>query len=147
MESKSRIMSNALRVKKVKLEKLQAQMESSSSNFFSAEHATDFFAQLEKISANAGCNLETVTFEKEKSTSLDDNDPQASTITEKKALIKFSGTYEAIINLTSTLKDYPQTIYLSKLIIQSIGTSTDNLACSMNIKVYLTEDKELILDE
>ena len=147
IDKKTKIMGNAVRIEKIKLEKLQAQMKSSGSDFFSAEQATDFFAQLEKISTAAGCTLESMVFEKGTTTSLDKNNPQASEVNEKKAFVKVVGTYTAIIELTSALKDYPLTIYLSKLKIVSMGPNTDKLSCSINLKVYLTEEKELLLDE
>ena len=61
---------------------------------------------------------------------LDKNNLESPKITEKKVIVKVAGTYGAIVGFTSTLKDYPMTIYMSDLLIRSIGPSTDKLSCS-----------------
>ncbi|MBW8015213.1 MAG: hypothetical protein FVQ82_03430 [Planctomycetes bacterium] len=147
IENKVKIMGNTVRVQEVKLKKLQDKLKSSGSSFFSAAQATDFFAQLEIMSVTAGCNLESMVFATEKTTKLDKNKPKSTKITEKEVSVKILGTYGAIVGLTSAIKDYPLTVYLNDLLIRTTSSTTNKLSCSMNIKVYLTEDKELLLDE
>jgi Tfp pilus assembly protein PilO len=147
VDKKVKILGNTVRVKEVKLKKLQAEMKSVGSSFFSAGQATDFFGQIEKISTAAGCNFESMVFINGETIVHDKNNLESPKITEKKVIVKVAGTYGAIVGFTSTLKDYPMTIYMSDLLIRSIGPSTDKLSCSMRLKVYITKDKELLLDE
>lgn len=141
-----KIMLNNVKINEIKLKKLQARIKSSRSSFFSDGQAADFFGLFEKISTAAGCNLESMIFANETITSLDKKE-QSPKIIEKKANVKVTGSYGAIIALTSVLKDYPLTVYINDLRIKSIDLSADNLACSMDIKIYLTENRELLIDE
>lgn len=147
IDKKMRIMGNSVRIGQIKLKKLQAQIKATGNCFFSTAQATEFFAGIEKTATDAGCNLDSMVFANEITTMLDKNNPQSPKVTERKASVKVTGTYGAIVGLTSALKDYPLTVYISELQIRTTGQATDNLSCSMNIKVYLTEEKELLLDD
>ena len=147
VDKKVKVLSNNVRIKKIMLEKLQARIKSTQSSFFSSGKATDFFGQIEKLSTAAGCNFESMVFENIETTSLDKNNPESLKVTEKKAIVKVAGTYGAIVGFMSALKDYPLNVYLNDLTIRSMGSDTDKLSCSMKLKVYITEDKELLSDE
>lgn len=147
LEKKSKIMSNSIRIKNVKLEKLHTEIKSSPVCFFTGDQADDFFAQLEKISTAANCNLTSLVFTQETTISIDKKNPASNTAIEKNASIKIDGTFGAIVNFTAALKDYPQTVCMSNLMLKPGKSETQKLSCSMNLKVYLTEDKELLSDE
>lgn len=147
VDKKVKILGNAVRVKELRLKKLRAEMKSVENCFFSTAQATDFFGQIEKISIAAGCNFESMVFINGETIALDKNNPESPKITEKKVVVKVAGSYSAIVGFTSTLKDYPMTVYMSDLLIRSMGSDTDKLSCSMKLKVYITKDKESLLDE
>jgi Tfp pilus assembly protein PilO len=144
---KTKIMSNAVRVKKIKIKKLRDSLRISGSNFFSNQQAEELFSQLGNISTLAGCNFESIVFAKETSNLLDEDKPEISKVIEKQARVKVVGTYGEIVSFTSALKDYPSAIYTSDLMIELKNSETGKLSCSMNLKIYLTEDKELLLDK
>lgn len=147
LDKKARIIGNQVRVKEIKRDKLLEKIKACRSSFFRTEQATNFFASLEKMADLAGCNLESMLFANEVTDRLDKDNPESPKVIEKNAILKITGTYGQIVDLTSALKDYPLKVYISNLQIMSTGISTNKLSCSMNIKVYLTEDKELLLDD
>lgn len=147
VEKKANLITKLIRIKKGKIEELQAEIESTSISFFTSEQSEEFFGQLEKISTTANCDLKSVVFEKEKVISIDDKDLEVAEITEKKANIKIEAPYTAVIDLTETLKKYPHTICISNLEMKFISPDTNKLSCSMSLIVYLTGDKELLSDE
>lgn len=147
VNKKVKITSNQVRVKEIKLEELKVQLKASGVSFFSTAKAADFFAGIGKTVTASGCNIESMVFDRELTTKLDNNNPQSPKVTEKKALVKVTGSYGEIVKLISAFEDYPLAVYVSDLLIRSTSNSTDKLLCSMNLKVYLTEDKDLLLDK
>jgi hypothetical protein len=90
--------------------------------------------------------LKSVVFEKEIAILSDEKNVDAASVTEKKANIKMAAPYNAIIDFAAALEDYPATICISKLAIESRLPKTNKLSCSMNLTIYITEDKELLSD-
>ncbi len=147
MENKSRIMSNSIRIKNVKREKLHAEIESSSIRIFSIDQSDDFFAQLEKMTTTANCDLVSLVYNQEKIVSLDNENPDSAAVTEKNAQLKIDGQYGAIINFTAALKDHPFTVCVLDLRLGQENKDMGKLSCSMNLKVYITDDKEFLSNE
>ena len=147
VDTKVKILNNTIRVRKKTLEKLRDRMQFTGSTFFTAEQATDFFGRVEKISTDSGCNLESMVFINGQTVTLDKNDRESPNVTEKKAVVEITAAYGEIIKFIVAVNNYPLTVYIKELDIRSINASTDKLSCSMILKVYLTKDKELLLDE
>jgi Tfp pilus assembly protein PilO len=147
LEKKTKIMSNAVRIKNIKVQLLHTEIQSSSVRFFSRDQADVFFAQLEKISTVASCDLNSLVFQSETFISVESENNESALVTEKKAHLKIEGTYHAIVDFAAAMKEYPLTVCLESLKLELKKSDTNKLSCSMDLKVYLTEDKELLSNE
>lgn len=147
MEKKVADINNSIRIKKNKIADLQQELGSIGVSFFKPDEAAEFFGEFEKFAIENNCRIQSLNFARDKIISLDTENKENLKVVEKAASLNFAGRYNSIIGLLKTLSAYPKKIYMTDMFIESTGTGSSGLICDIKIKVYLTQDKELLADE
>ncbi|MBN1457795.1 MAG: type 4a pilus biogenesis protein PilO, partial [Sedimentisphaerales bacterium] len=136
-----------MNAKNAELEKLKEEVEQIQNSFFTEEKANEFFSDLEPICLLSDCNIESLTFMPPENIATEENELYTTSITLKRAIVSFSGSYENIIKFHKKLSEYSQQISIEKLSIQSIPYSDKFLSVVMTLKIYQVNDKEINSDE
>ena len=145
---KTVVIKNRLHVKQTEIVKLQAEIAETKDSFFTPKIAREFFLDLEPISAQCDCDIESLTFMPDSSVNVKkDEEAKSSPVITKKAGIAILGRYENIIKFLQKLGGYSQRISISNLNIESLNFDDRVLICQMEITIYLIEDKEILADE
>jgi len=147
MEKKVLMVNNSIRVKKKKIAALTQELSFIGNSFWGPEDAVDFFGALERYAFENKCKIQSMNFVRDKKISVETKKNGKIDVVEKAASLNFIGEYGSIIGFLKTLSIYPKQVYMSEMSIQSVGDGSALLECDIDIKVYLTDDKELLTDE
>lgn len=132
--------------KEVEIEKLQREIAEIQNSFFSSQKATEFFMDIEPLSLQCNCNVDSLTFMADE-THQRTNEDESSPVILRRAAVDITGRYEDLMRFLGRLGSYPQRIAISDLCIESGPRNSDKLTCRMTITIYIVEDKEIITDE
>ena len=138
---------NNIGSKQKQLVELKAEIEQIQSSFFTEEKAREFFSDLEPISVQSDCNIDTLTFLPAESIASQADKGHTSSVILKRAEVGLSGEYENIIKFLKKLLSYSQRVSIGNLLIQSDHFERQRLTCYMTVTIYLTEDKERVNNE
>ncbi len=147
METKVANISRSISIKKGKITDLQQELVAIGDNFFKPGEATELFGEFEKFAIKNNCRIQSLNFDRDKIITLDTENMGNLKVVEKAASLNIAGEYGSIIGLLKTLSAYPKKIYMTDMSIKSIGDGNSGLICDIQLKVYLTKDKELLADE
>jgi len=136
-----------IEVKNAELEKLKAEVRQIQDNFFTGEKAKEFFSDLEPICLLSDCNIESLTFMPPENIATEENELYTTSITLKRAIVSFTGSYENIIKFHKKLSEYSQQVSIEKLTIESNPYFDKLLNVVMTLKIYQVNDKEINSDE
>lgn len=141
--AKSSIILQNVERKRVELEKLQKEVSGLENSFFTFEKAREFFSDIEPVAVQHNCTIESSDFLPSESKESDD----VSNVAARRVKIVLSGNYKNITKFLEKIKDYPQRVELSDLLIERTDEINGDLSCQVNISVYVIEDKETINNE
>jgi len=141
--AKSAVIRKNIEKKLVEVEKLQQDVSGLENSFFASEKAREFFSDVEPVAVQHNCTIESSDFMPSVSKKSDD----ISDVTLSRAKFIMSGNYENIMKFLEKIRDYPQRIVISGLLIERSNKINDDLNCQVNITVYVAEDKEAITHE
>jgi len=103
----------------------------------------EFFSDIEPVAVQHNCTVESSDF----IPSVSKKSGDVSDVTLSRARIMLSGNYENIMKFLEKIKDYPQRIVVSDLLIERAGKINNDLSCQVSITIYVIEDKEIITHE
>ncbi len=129
--------------KLVELEKLQQDISGLENSFFTFEKAMEFFSDIEPIAVQHNCTVESSDF----IPSVSKKSGDVSDVTLSRARIMLSGNYKNIMKFLEKIRDYPQRIVVSNLLIERGNKINNDLNCQVSITIYVIEDKETITHE
>jgi Tfp pilus assembly protein PilO len=116
-------------------------------SFFTEEKAREFFSDLEPISLQSNCNIDTLAFLPAETIGSETDNEHTTSIILKRAEISLIGQYENIIKFLKKLSSYSQRVSIGNLQIQSDHFGQQELSCYMTVTIYLIEDKEKVKNE
>ena len=147
---KTTVIKNGIDEKKKELERIYEEIAATKDSFFTLKTSREFFSDIEPISNQSGCMIESLTFASSSSVVLEKNEDEDketdSGITAKSAAIVFTGRYESIIKFLRKLSGYSQHIMIDNLVIESLRSGEKRLVCHMTMTIYLIEEKEIVTD-
>jgi len=143
---KTTFIKDQISTKEVEIEVLQREIAEIQNSFFSSQKATEFFMDIEPLSLQCNCNVDSLTFMADE-THQGTNEDKSSPVILRHAAVDITGTYEDLMKFLGRLGNYPQRIAISDLRIESGPRNSDKLTCGMTITIYIVEDKEIITDE
>ncbi len=129
--------------KLVELEKLQQDISGLENSFFTFEKAMEFFSDIEPVAVQHNCTVESSDF----MPSVSKKSGDVSDVTLSRAKIMLSGNYKNIMKFLEKIRDYPQRIVVSNLLIERGNKINNDLNCQVSITIYVVEDKETITHE
>jgi len=133
--------------KQTKLEKLEEEMFDTQTIFFTATRAKEFFLDLEPISIETGCDVESFEFISGNSESGGEDDNDYGVIA-KSAEISFNGGYDNIIKFLQRLGSCPERFSINEIVIEPVDSNRFmQLKCRMTVTIYMIQDKEIVVDE
>lgn len=143
---KTTVIKNGIDDKKKELERLHEEIAATKDSFFTLKTSREFFSDIDPISNQSGCMIESLTFMPSSKVSSDEDTEMDSGISEKRAALVFTGRYENIIKFLRRLSGYSQQIMVNDLVIESLRSGEKRLVCHMTITIYLIEEKEIVTD-
>ena len=143
---KTTFIKEQITIKEVEIEVLQREIAEIQNSFFPPQKATEFFMDIEPLSLQCNCNVDSLTFMADETRQGVDKD-ESSPVILKSAVVEITGAYEDLMKFLGRLGGYPQRISINDLRIESGPRDTEKLSCGMTITIYVVEDKEIITDE
>ena len=154
---KSEIIKEQIEAKTLEVASLRQKITEVQDHFFSDRTAREFVLDLEPISLQSHCNIDslselkprkiTTNSEKNVKESSDDGNDRVSDIISRRIAIGLTGRYENIIKLLKKFNSYSQRISVSNLSIKSEDLGNQERLCDMIITIYIIKSKETISDE
>ncbi len=130
---------------------LEHEIAETEGSFFTSASANEFFSDLEPISLQCDCSIDSLNFMSAEPVVVEGKEKGSSSVSFRRASISLVGRYENIIKFFMKLSSYSQRISVNELFIESTGYKTNELVCHITITIYLIEDegenKETITDE
>ena len=154
---KSEIIKKQIETKSLEVASLRQKISEVQDNFFDDRTAREFILDLEPISLQNYCNIDslselrprkiTTDSEKDEKESPDSGNDSISDITSRRIAIGLTGRYDNIIKLLKKFNSYSQRISVSNLSIRSEELVNQERLCDMIITIYIIKNKETISDE
>ena len=141
--AKSTIIQKNVERKLAEVEKLQQDISRLENSFFTFEKAREFFSDIEPVAVQYNCTVESSDF----MPSVSKKNDGLSDVTLNRAKVMLSGNYKNIMKFLEKIRDYPQRIVISNLLIERSDKVNNDLNCQVNITIYVIEDKEAITYE
>ena len=136
-----------LNAKQEELEKAENEMFDTQSRFFTTTRAKEFFLDLEPISVETGCDVQSFEFVKNETERKGDANDDYGVIV-KSAEISFIGAYDSVIRFLRRLGSCPERFSINKISIESVGDDRSvDLMCKMTVTIYTLKEKEIDVDE
>jgi Tfp pilus assembly protein PilO len=133
--------------KQEELEKAESEMLYMKSGLFTTTRAKEFFLDLEPISVETGCDVQSFEFVKNNSKRKTNADNNYSVIS-KSAEIGFAGGYNNIIEFLKKLGSCPERFSINQINIEPADNNRSvGLMCQMTVTVYILQEKEISVDE
>lgn len=129
--------------KLIELDELQQDVSMLENSFFTLEKAREFFSDIEPVAVQHDCTVESSDFMPPVLRKNED----VSDVTLSRAKIVLSGSYKNITKFLEKIRDYPQRVVISNLLIERTDNPNGDLNCKINITVYVIEDKEAVTHE
>ncbi len=154
---KSEIIKEQIEAKTLEVASLRQKITEVQDHFFGDRTAREFILDLEPISLQNHCNIDslselkprkiTTNSEKDVKESPDGGNNRISDIISRRISIGLTGQYENIIKLLKKFNSYSQRISVSNLSIKSEDLGNQERLCDMIITIYIIKSKETISDE
>lgn len=128
---------------------LEQEIAETEGSFFTSASAREFFSDLEPISLQSNCSIDSLNFMSAEPVVVEGEEKGSSSVSFRRASISLVGRYENIIKFFMKLSSYSQRISVNELFIESTGYNAEELVCHITITIYLIEgkDKETVTDE
>jgi len=154
---KSEIIKKQIEAKTLEVASLRQKITEVQDYFFDGRTAREFILDLEPISLQNHCNIDslselkphkiTTDSKKDVKESLGGDNDRISDITSRRIAIGLAGRYDNIIKLLKKFNSYSQRISVSNLSIKSEDSGNHERLCDMIITIYIIKNKETISDE
>ena len=126
-----------------KREKLQVLRESSTqlqSTLFTQDQAKEFFSDLQIISEQAGCVVQSTSFDNEKASS----ENKHLGIETKSANISVMGVYLDIEKFVGRLQARTQKVWIDSISMRTLDESSDKVICDLTITICQIKEKQTL---
>jgi Tfp pilus assembly protein PilO len=144
LSRKNKIIRNNVRNKQKELKQLQGKLETVNQNFFEPIEADEFFNSIQRISEEVNCTIYSLNFLPigaaigAEPLSTDDY------LILHEVTLTIMGSYRTIVALINKLQDHPKQVWIDSISIKSTANENSHLKCDLAIKVYISQNKELL---
>ncbi|MBN2592811.1 MAG: hypothetical protein JXA81_04825 [Sedimentisphaerales bacterium] len=126
-----------------KRKKLQGLSESSTllqSTLFTGDQAKEFFSDLQVISEQEGCAVQSTHYVTEKSKSENDH----LGIETKSANISVVGIYQDIEKLIGRLQTRTQKVWIDSIRMRTLDENSDSIICDLTVTIFQIKEKRTL---
>ena len=134
----SKIIKTQVELKKKELQELRENSSQLESVLFTPKEAKEFFSDLEVISVQSGCAVESLNFSAEKTESSEKH----IGIKIRSAIISVVGVYKDIEMFVGTLQSRTQKVWIDSIKMENLDETSSSVICDLTITIYQISDKD-----
>ena len=139
---KSKVINSTVTIKKNRLQQLREQFAQLQSTFFTVEEAKEFFSDLQAISEQTGCVVNSLNFITDRKSVEGWQQDDSSGIVAQSATLSVVGVYENIIKLVERLQLRAQKVWVDSVEMKILHYDSAQPKCDITITIYTIEDRE-----
>ena len=139
LKNKNNLINSKVKVKQKKLKDLQEKSAKLQSTLFTPDKAREFFSDLQAISEQAGCMVQSLNMIKN-----NPNDKQSENISgiiTKSAVLSVVGLYKDIPRLIQRLQARTQKVWIDSIKVLTVEYNSDRPRCDITITICEIQDK------
>ena len=136
----NKIIINQVEAKREKLQELRESSTQLQSTLFTHGQAKEFFSDLQIISEQAGCVVQSTSFDTEKPSS----ENKHLGIETKSANLNVMGVYQDIEKLVGRLQVRTQKVWIDSIRMRALDVSSDNVICDLTITICQIKEKQTL---
>ena len=134
----SKIIKTQVELKKKELQELRENSSQLENVLFTPKEAKEFFSDLEVISVQSGCAVESLNFGAEKT----ESDEKHIGIKIRSAIISVVGVYKDIETFVETLQSRTQKVWIDSIKMENVDETSSSVICDLTITIYQISDKD-----
>ena len=136
--NKNNVIDSKVKVKRKKLQELQEKSAQMQSTLFTSDKAREFFSDLQAISEQSGCMVQSLNMIKRysKETQSEDN----SGIVTRSAVLSVVGLYKDIPRLIKRLQARTQKVWIDSIKVLTVEYNSDQPRCDIIITICEIQD-------
>jgi hypothetical protein len=143
---KGKVVGAQLRIKRLELQRLQAEQTALVEGIFHPAEVEVFFGELEHMCTEAQCAVLSCGYvEKGSSIRRRVSDVNAPTLQKTIRLI-LRADYDSLVQLVEKLQTYPRKVWIDAMKL-SASTGTSGITCNLEISIYIFHNEENESDE
>ena len=133
----SKIIKTQVELKKKELQELRENSSQLESVLFTPKEAKEFFSDLEVISVQSGCAVESLNFNTERAESSEKH----IGIKIQSTNISVVGIYKDIEAFIGRLQSRTQKVWIDSIRMENLDETSSNILCDLTITIYQISDK------
>ncbi len=137
--NKNNLINSKVKVKRKKLQELQEKSAQLQSTLFTSEKAREFFSDLQAISHQTGCMVQSLNMIKKNPKEYQSED--TSGIVTSSAVLSVVGLYKDIPRLIQRLQARTQKVWIDSIKILTVEYNSDRPRCDIVITICEIQDK------
>jgi len=137
--NKNKFINKKVEIKRKKLEELQEKSALLESTLFTQEKAREFFSDLQAISEQAGCIVQSVNMLKKNT--KDKQLEETSGIVARSAMLSVVGLYKDIPRLIKRLQARTQKVWIDSIKLLTLEYNSERPRCDIVITICEIQDK------
>ncbi len=141
---KNKDIDNKVKTKRKKLQELSEQSTQLQSILFTHDQAKEFFSDLQAISEQTDCSVNSLNFMTSKNNPKDEQSEYTSGIVIKSAVLCVVGQYNDIARLIERLQTRTQKVWIDAVKVRTINYGSDRPRCDITITICEISDKDIL---
>ena len=137
--NKNNLIGSKVKVKKKKLQDLQEKSVQLQSTLFTSDKAREFFSDLQAISEQTGCIVQSLNMIKKNP--RENQSEYTSGIVTKSAVLSVVGLYKDIPRLIKRLQQRTQKVWIDSIKVLTVEYNSDRPRCDITITICEIQDK------
>ena len=137
--NKNKLINSKVMVKRKKLQELQGKSAQLQSTLFTSDKAREFFSDLQAISEQTGCIVQSLNMIKK--TPKEKQSEQTSGIVTRSAVLSVVGLYKDIPRLIKRLQARTQKVWIDTIKVMIVEYNSDLPRCDITITICEIQDK------
>lgn len=135
----NKIINIQVEAKRKELQVLRENSTQLQSVLFDPEEAKEFFSDLQVISEQSGCAVQSTNFITEKA----NTESEQLGIETRSAVISVVGIYKDIETFIGRLQARAQKVWIDSIRMQTPDQNSDNVICDLTVTIYQITDKDI----
>jgi hypothetical protein len=139
LTNKNKLINSKVKFKRKKLQELQEKSAQLQSTLFTSEKAREFFSDLQAISEQTGCMVQSLNMIKKNT--KEKQSENTSGIVTRSAVLSVVGLYKDIPRLIQRLQARTQKVWIDSIKVLTVEYDSDRPRCDITITICEIQDK------